>query len=105
MAAYVDVGRPNRDVRKMSERLEVMQLDPVENLVFEGRDVYLDGRLWRRCTFRRCRLFVYFGRWRLEESQAKDCEFLFADSAQAIVRAVEQLTGQQVPRPPNNPQL
>lgn len=68
--ADMDANRRSAVAERVVEELYATQLEVIEGQTFVDSDVWLDGRGFVRCTFRRCRLIVEVGRFGFE-----DCEF------------------------------
>jgi hypothetical protein len=85
-------------LRGVLSALEGVSLQLVEGQTFVDQDVYLDGHLFRNCTFTRCRLFLALGHFRLEgESLTMDgCQVMFYRPALHVldfVKFVEEAQG------------
>ena len=59
------LDKPDRRVQDLLAEIEKMDLVPVFGQNFEGDDVYLDGREFVDCSFKKCRLFCHLGHWRI----------------------------------------
>ena len=91
MSSEADTGAKHPTIRRLSDELEAMPLELVEDRQYEREKVYLDGRHWRRCIFSDCDLWVIFGRWRFEDCQFIRSRFMFVDSAGQVCQIAQDL--------------
>lgn len=79
------LDKPDRRIQDLLAEIEKMDLAPVFGQDFENQDIYLDGREFVDCTFKRCRLFSHIGHWRISgKYHLESCGFHFQYPASVV---------------------
>jgi len=74
----MQLDKPDRRIQDLLEEIKKIDLDKVFGKNFKNQDIYLDGREFVDCNFKKCRLFCHIGHWRISgKSNLKDCHFQF----------------------------
>ncbi len=91
-----DVSRPHPAITEVLTSLEKLNLETIEDRDFVGEDVYLDGRLFRNCSFQNCNIYVKIGRFQIDKPKPRGfdrCTFKLDGPAEMIKALVEGVSG------------
>lgn len=85
-----DVSKPNVRITEFLGRLQRLSRARYEGVVFEDQDVFLDGRDFINCTFRRCRLRIVLGAFMFSGTQnLSECSWLLGGPADSTVKLIQ----------------
>lgn len=91
-----DVAGPERRISAVLAALQDWEFETATGIEFEGQDVHLDGREFIDCSFRRCRIYVTLGYFRMINPRAfVDCQFLLAGPAEIMKSLVDVVEGRR----------
>ena len=90
-----DVSNPDPRIQDALTEFEKIKLDIIEDVEFEGQDVYIDGRHFRNCSFTRCQVFVKLGRWYFEDVDISGCQVVFDGPADYVKTLIDRLSQKQ----------
>lgn len=81
----MELDKPDGRIQDLLVEIEKMDLGPVFGKNFEDEDIYLDGREFVDCSFKKCRLFSHLGHWRISgKTNLVDCNFRFQYPASVV---------------------
>jgi hypothetical protein len=100
MALTSDVTKPDSRIPPILTSIEKLKLEVIKNQVFLDQDVYLDGREFVDCSFKRCRMFVKLGNFLITvtgktHQEMGYCEFVFLPPASAVRDTIMMLLSQK----------
>jgi len=95
VSAEVDVGHPDPRILQVVTKLETLNLVLVQRRHFADEAVYMDGREFKDCEFRGCRLLVKTGRFRITGNvHMSECTFEIDGPARGVQSIFELLARQ-----------
>lgn len=89
----IDPSQPDGRVTEILGLIQGLSRTRFEGEVFEDQDVFLDGRDFINCTFRRCRLHIFIGLFSFTGSQTFDggLEVRLGGPAEGLMNLLEYL--------------
>ena len=86
-----DLSKPYIRALGLAKYIETQLVwEVVEDQTFVGEEIYLDGRLFRRCVFRDCLLISALGLFQFEAVEfEEDCQVRFLGLADNIAALVQ----------------
>ena len=89
-----DLKRPEPRINQLLATLQQWEFDAAQGVDFEEQDVYLDGREFIDCSFRRCNIYITLGYFRMINPRALvDCRFYLAGPAEIMKTLVDLVEG------------
>lgn len=94
MLTAEDLKRPEPRINQLLTALQQWEFDTAQGIEFEDQDVYMDGREFIDCSFRRCNVYITLGYFRMTNPRAfVDCRFYLAGPAEIMKTLVDLIEG------------
>ncbi len=87
-----DVSQPDARIVEFLGNLQRLGRVRYENTVFEDQAVFLDGRDFVNCTFRRCRFHILVGAFVFTGTQnITECQWLLGGPTESTVKLLDYM--------------